>query len=306
MFRKTLTLHALSALLLLGGTAVTTSSCNQNQQNEASAEADQAYNDFKTFVSDTEAKTEAVASEAEADYEQETAQLKSDFDAKVAAVDKYADSYDDTRRQEIEALRTRYTTAYDKREMAWKNRPGVTSAMSGTTSGTGSTKLGQYYKLSNPAARITAANARQTYEAFVRDIKVNENKYDIDDWRNINAEWRALDEAYDKVKKDIPARDLAEIQKEKLKYAAFKSYDKAEARVAQGADATERGAENVAAETQDERSAVGRAASNTASDVKEAGKDVGQGAAKVGKKVGGAVKGAYKEVKSEVKNTDND
>lgn len=307
MFRKTLTLHALSALLLLGGAAFTTSSCSQNQQNEASAEADQAYNDFKTFVSDTEAKTDAVASEAEADYEQETAQLKSDFDAKVAAVDKYADRYDDARRQEIEALRTRYTTAYDKREMAWKNRPGGTSAMSGSAStATGSTKMGQYYKPTNPAAQLTAANARQTYEAFVRDIKVNENKYDIDDWRNINAEWRALDEAYDKVKKDIPARDLAEIQKEKLKYAAFKSYDKAEARVAQGADATERGAENVAAETQDERAAVGRAASNTASDVKEAGKDVGEGAAKVGKKVGSAVKGAYKEVKSEVKNTDND
>ncbi|WP_139922938.1 hypothetical protein [Hymenobacter sp. DG01] len=308
MFRKTLSLHALSALLLLGGVAATTSGCNQNQQNEASAEADQAYNDFKTFVSDTEAKTDAVASEAEADYNQETTQLKADFDAKVAAVDKYADRYDDARRQEIEALRTRYTTAYDKREMAWKSRPGATSAMSGpasTTAGS-SMKMGQYYKPTNPAAQLTAANARQTYEAFVRDIKVNENKYDIDDWRNINAEWRALDEAYDKVKKDIPARDLAEIQKEKLKYAAFKSYDKAEARVAQGADATERGAENVAAETQDERSAVGRAASNTAADVKEAGKDVSQGAAKVGKKVGGAVKGAYKEVKSEVKNTDND
>ncbi|UOQ76833.1 hypothetical protein MUN84_20410 [Hymenobacter sp. 5516J-16] len=306
MFRKTLTANALSALLVLGGGALATS-CSQNQQNEASADADQAYNDFKTFVSETETKTEAVASEAEADYEQETAQLKSDFDAKVAAVDKYADRYDDARRQEIEQLRTRYTTAYDKRVMAWKNRPGVTSAMSGSASTTaGSTKMGQYYKPTNPAAQLTAANARQTYEAFVRDIQVNENKYDIDDWRNINAEWRALDEAYDKVKKDIPARDLAEIQKEKLKYAAFKSYDKAEARVAQGADATERGAENVAAETQDERSAVGRAASNTADDVKEAGKDVGQGAAKVGKKVGGAVKGAYKEVKSEVKNTDND
>lgn len=303
MFRKTLTINALSALLFLGGAAATTS-CSQNQQNEASAESDQAYNDFKTFVSDTEAKADAVATEAETDYEQQTAQLKTDFDTRVAAVDKYADQYDDARRQEIEQLRTRYTTAYDKREMAWKNRPGGTSATSGATAVP--SKLGKYYKPSSPAAQLTAANARQTYEAFVRDIKVNEDKYDIDDWRNINAEWRALDEAYDKVKKDIPTRDLAEIQKEKLKYAAFKSYDKAEARAAQGADAVGRGAENVAEETQDERSAVGQAARNTAADVKEVGKDVGQGAAKVGSKVGGAVKGAYKEVKSEVKNTDND
>ncbi|RSK24765.1 hypothetical protein [Hymenobacter metallilatus] len=289
MLRKTITLQALAATLLLG--SVTLSSCNQAQKQEVSAESDQAYNDFKAFVASTEAKTEAVASEAQADYDRETAELKSDFDAKVAAVDRYADQYDDARRQEIEQLRTRYTTAYDKREMAWRNRPGATAAMTGTET----MKMGQYYKPSSPASRLTAANARQTYEAFVNDIKQNENRYDIDDWRNINAEWRALDEAYDKVKKDIPAGDLAEIQKEKLKYAAFKSYDKAEARAAQGADATARGANNVAAETQDERSAVGRAASNTATDVKDAGK-----------KVGGAVKGAFKEVKSEVKNTDND
>lgn len=293
MFRKNLTRNALAAMFLLGGTAF--SSCNQAQKQEVSAESDEAYNDFKTFVANTESKADAVASEAEADYEQETAQLKSDFDAKVAAVDRYADQYDDARRQEIEQLRTRYTTAYDKREMAWQNRPGATAAMNGSASTGGTMTMGKYYKPSSPASRITAANARQTYEAFVNDIKANEDKYDINDWRNINAEWRALDEAYDKVKKDIPARDLAEIQKEKLKYAAFKSFDKAEARAAQGADATERGAENVAAETQDERSAVGRAASNTASDVKDAGK-----------KVGGAVKGAFKEVKSEVKNTDND
>lgn len=278
MIRNTLTRNALLAMFVLSGT--TFSSCNQAQQQEASADSEQAYNDFKTFVANTEAKTDAVASEAEADYDRETSQLKSDFDAKVAAVDRYADQYDEARRQEIEQLRTRYTTAYDKREMAWRNRPGATAAMNGSTAGT--MKMGKYYKPTSPASRLTAANARQTYEAFVNDIKRNENQYDIDDWRNINAEWRALDEAYDKVKKDIPAGDLAEIQKEKLKYAAFKSYDKAEARAAQVGDATERGADNVADETQDERSAVGRAASNTAKDVKNAGK-----------KVGGAVKDVF-------------
>lgn len=307
MFRKHLTLNALAALLLLGGAAFTQTSCSQTQQKEVSAESNQAYNDFATFVSDTEAKADAVATEAEADYERETAQLKADFDAKVAAVDKYADGYDDARRQEIEALRTRYTAAYDKREMAWKNRAGGGMATTGAPSASsGAMKVGKYYKPMNPAAQLTAANARTTYENFVRNVKQNEDKYDIDDWRYINSEWRALDEAYDKVKGDIPAKDLAEIQKEKLKYAAFKSFDKSEARAAQGADAVSNEAREVGAETADERSKVGRAASNTASDVKEVGKDVGQGAANVGKKVGGAVKGAYKEVKSEVKNTDND
>ncbi|SNC65672.1 hypothetical protein SAMN06265337_1350 [Hymenobacter gelipurpurascens] len=304
MFRKTLTINALSAILLAGSLAFTQTSCSPADKKEVSAESDEAYNDFKTFVANTETKSENVANEVEADYESETNQLKSDFDAKVAAVDKYADQYDDARRQEIEQLRTRYTTAYDKREMAWKNRPNAVSTT--TTTSTANLKPGKYYKPMAPAAQITAANARATYESFVNNIKQNEDKYDIEDWRYINSEWRALDEAYDKVKKDIPARDLAEIQKEKLKYAAFKSFDKSEARVAQGADAVSGEAQDVKAETADERSKVGQAASNTAQDVKETGKDVGQGAAKVGKKVGSAVKGAYKEVKSEVKNTDND
>jgi hypothetical protein len=310
MFKKTFTTPALAAFLLMGGAAFTHTSCSPTtEKKEVSNESDQAYNDFKTFVSETEAQADGVATKAEADYTTETNQLKTDFDAKVAAVDRYADQYDDARRQEIEQLRTRYTTAYDKREMAWKNRPTTvassSSATSGTT-GTSSMKPGKYYKPTSPAAALTASNARSTYESFVNNIKQNEDRYDIDDWRYINAEWRELDEAYDRVKGDIPAKDLAEIQKEKLKYAAFKSYDKTEARVAQGADAVGNGAQKAKAETADERSAVGRAASNTASDVKEVGKDVGQGAASVGKKVGGAVKGAYKEVKSEVKNTDND
>lgn len=320
MLRKTLTINALSAVMLMGGVAFTQTSCSQADKKEVAGESDQAYQDFQTFVSDTEAKADAVASETEADYERETAQLKSDFDAKVAAVDKYADQYDDARRQEVEALRTRYTTAYDKREAAWNSRSATASTgtdAAGMATSTAATKPGKYYKPMSPAAQLTAANARTTYEKFVQNIKQNEDRYDIDDWRYINTEWRALDEAYDKVKGDIPAKDLAEIQKEKLKYAAFKSYDKTEARVAQGADAVSGEAKEVKAETADERSKVGQAISNTASDVKDAGKDVGQGAAKVGKdvgqgaakvgkKVGGAVKGAYKDVKAEVKNTDND
>lgn len=313
MFKKKITIHTLALLLVAGGITTTQMSCSRSDRAEVSQESDQAYNDFKNFVSESEAKVQTVANEAEADFERETSQMKADYDSKVAAVDQYADQYDENRRQEIEQLRTRYNTAYDQRDQAWRNRPNAVAsttsgseAATGVASGAGTMKVGKYYKPTNPAAQLTAANARQTYEAFVQDIKKNEDRYDIDDWRYINAEWRALDEAYDAVKGDISANDLAAIQKEKLKYAAFKSYDKTEARVAQGADAVSSEAQEVKAETADERSKVGQAVSNTASDVKETGKDVGKGAAKVGKKVGSAVKGAYKEVKSEVKNTDND
>ncbi|UOQ99685.1 hypothetical protein MUN81_09355 [Hymenobacter sp. 5317J-9] len=273
-------LRTLGFVLLMGGVAVANTGCSQADKQEISAESDQAYNDMTTFVNDVEAKTDAVGDEMKADYERETAQLKADYQTKKAAVDKYADQYDDNRRQEIDRLNTRYTTAVEQRTTAWNNR---------TTVG----ELGQYYKPMSPAAQLTAANARTTYEKFVQNVKSNQEKYDINDWRNINAEWRALDEAYDNVKGSIPAKDLAEIQKEKLKYAAFKSWDKTKIRAGQGADAVANKADDVSNETADERSRAGQAISNTASDVKEAGKDVGQGAAKVGKKVGGAVKDVF-------------
>ncbi|UOG76726.1 hypothetical protein MTX78_09000 [Hymenobacter tibetensis] len=287
MSRKYFTSSALSTALLLGGLTFTQSGCSQPDKKEISAQSEQAYKDFQTFVSDAEAKANHVVETREADHELETAALRDDFDAKVAAVDRYADQYDDARRQEMEALRTRYTAAFDKREAAWNERA---KRKAGANS---STATGTYYKPTNPATQLTAANARTTYESFVQNIKQNEDRYNINDWRIINTEWRALDEAYDQVKGNIPARDLAEIQKEKLKYAAFKSYDKAEARAAQGAATLGAEAQNAKEETTDERSKVGQAIRNTASDAKEVGKDVGQGAAKTGKKVGGAVKDVF-------------
>jgi hypothetical protein len=113
----------------------------------------------------------------------------------------------------------------------------------------------------------------------------------------VNAEWRALDEAYDNIKKDVSVGDMGAIQKSKLEYAAVKSWDKTKLRAEQGADAVSSEAREetaeAKAETADERSKVRRAADNTAHDVKEAGKDVGKAGAKAGKAVGGAVKDVF-------------
>ncbi|UOQ70350.1 DUF6565 domain-containing protein [Hymenobacter cellulosilyticus] len=301
MFKKHLSIHALATLLLLGGATFTQTSCSQADKKEVGQESDQAYEDFKTFVSTAETQADNVGDKAEADYERETTEMKSEFDAKVAAVDKYADQYDDTRRQEIEQLRTRYTTAYDKRDMAWKNRP---NAVAGTSTGGTTTRL--YESAAGKYGGLTAANIRGTYEAFTAQIKQNEDRYGIEDWRTVNADWKALDDRYDQIKNEVSTADRAEIAKEKAKYAAFKSYDKTEARVAQGADAVRGEANEVSAETRDERQAVGTAAANTAADVKDAGKSVGQKIGNAAKKVGEKTKEGYKEVKSEVKNTDND
>ena len=273
-------LRTLGFVLLMGGAAVANTGCAQTDKQEYSSESDQAYNDMATFVNDTEANVGAVGNEMQADYDQETTKMQADYETRKAAVDKYADKYNDNRRQEIAKLNSRYTAAADQRTSAWNNRMKVG-------------QLGEYYKPTSPAAQITAANARTTYESFVQNVKNNQEKYDINDWRNINAEWRALDEAYDKVKGNIAVSDLADIQKEKLKYAAFKSWDKTKIRTNQGVDAVTDQAQDVKKGTADERSRAGQSISNTASDVKEVGKDIGQGAAKAGKKVGNTVKDVF-------------
>ena len=283
MFKNTLTVPALAALLLMSGTAITTS-CSQADKQEVAAESDQAYNDLNTFVTDVETRADAVGTEMEDEYNRETEQFRTDYDTRVAAVERYNDRFDEARRQEIEDLKNRYTAASQRRETNWNNRANSMSGDMGDNMTVG--PMGQYYKPSNPAGQITAANARTTYENFVKEVQNNKERYDINDWRNVNAEWRALDEAYDDVKGNMSASDLAEIQKEKLKYAATKSWDKTKLRAGQAADAVTGQANEVSAETADERSRVGQAVSNTASDVKDAGKDVGQGAARVGKNIG--------------------
>jgi len=337
MFKRVLTTQAL-ALLLLGG-GLTISSCNRAdsertaangemstdqtaasqtgtaQMGGAEASGDQAYNDFKTFVTETEANAAAVGNKTQAEWNEETDQLRAEYEAKVAAAEADMDNWDGARRNEYERLQTRYTTAYDQRQAAYNGNMAATTT-GGSTSGSATrssstmktsssaAKTGKYYRMSNPAGRLTATNARQTYESFVQMVKQNENRYDIDDWRNVNAEWRALDAKYDKIKSDVSTADRAEIAKEKAKYAAFKSFDKGEARVSQGADLATGQREEAASKGQGVR--VEQSAKNAGSDVISAGKSVGKGTKNVAEKVGDKTKEGYKEVKSEVKNTDKD
>jgi len=288
MLKRTFSASAIAASLLLGGLSFTQISCTENQQKEVSQESDQAYNDFKGFVDETEMKAQNVANETEADYERENAQLKADYDTKVAAVDRYADSYDDQRKQELDQLRTRYTTASDARTATWTSRPSM--AADGTASvpadGT-SVKMGKYYKpMTSEITTMTPQNALAKYNAFVNTVDRNKSSYDIDDWNNINADWRAMDARYDQIKDQLSAADKRQIAEEKGKYAAFKSVDKTKIRAEQGANAVANTAEDVAHGAKEAGKDVGQGA-------KEVGKDIGHGAAKAGKAVGGAVKGVF-------------
>ncbi|MDF7811640.1 DUF6565 domain-containing protein [Hymenobacter sp. YC55] len=285
MFQLRFNTLLLATSLLAGGSTLALSSCSSNDKKEVSQEGQRAYDNLQTYV--TEAETTPSTTVADT------------FAARLAATQRYSAEYDTAQQAEIRRLQQRYmaaqSTTATSTATASTDTTGAIAPVATTVATPAPAPAGEapakLYKATSPAAAMTAANARATYEAFVQRVKANEDKYEIGDWRVINAEWRALDQKYDQIKGDVSGKDKTEIAKEKLKYAAFKSFDKTESRVSQGADIVT--GDKAEAQAKGKGVQVERSAKNTGSDVKEAGKEIGQGAVKVGKKVGGAVKGVF-------------
>ena len=318
MFKKTLSIHTLAAMMLLGGLSFTQLSCSQDQQRETAQTGDRAYNNFKGFVDQTEASATNVANETQEDYDRETAQMKADFDAQVASVDSVANQYDDQRRQEIEQLRNRYTAAYDKREAAWRNRDATATAMNTDADGSTSAMAdsgeeygatGKYYKPMKSYANVSAAGLPTVYKQFTDEVNKNKDNYDIADWRNVNSDWKRLNARKDELDPTLSGDAKTEIAKQKVEYAAVKSYDKTTIRAKQGADAVAgtakdayKGAKSVGKDVGNTAVNVGEKVGDKAGDV---GKDVGHAAAKVGKGAANVGEDAYKGTKKGVKKVGN-
>ncbi|UOQ78015.1 hypothetical protein MUN84_05180 [Hymenobacter sp. 5516J-16] len=225
---------AVLAGLLLASSATTFTSCSSKDKKEVSEQGQRAYDNLQAYVSEAETNP--------------TTTVPDTFAARLAAAQQYNAEYDTTQQAEIQRLQERYSraqsgssasasaTASTDTTGAMMTTESATTTSVAATSTPANEAPAKLYKASNPATAMTAANARQTYEAFIQRVKANEDKYEIGDWRVINAEWRAMDKKYDQIKDEVSTKDKAEISKEKLKYAAFKSYDKTESRVSQGGD----------------------------------------------------------------------
>ncbi|MDF7815435.1 DUF6565 domain-containing protein [Hymenobacter sp. YC55] len=282
--------YLLVTALLTGGSTIALTSCSTNEKKEVSQQGQQAYDKLESYVSEVETNPAAA--------------LPDTFATRLTAVQQYAAEYDTTRQAEIRRLEERYNQVQSASMAATATastdtlaRP-IAAAETAVAPVRASEAPAKLYKASSPAAAMTAANARSTYEAFIQKVKANEDNYEIGDWRAVNADWRAMDKKYDQIKDDVSGKDKAEIAKEKLKYAAFKSFDKTESRVSQAGDVVSGDMDDAKAKGGGVR--VGQTAKNVGSDAvgvakdaKETGKDIGKGAVKVGKKVGGAVKGVF-------------
>ena len=268
---------ALGAALLATTPLVT--SCSQADKQEAAAETNAAYADFKAYIERAEADVQRVDF-SDTEFSNELSRMQADYDAKMAAADRDIDKMTAEQKAEMEALKARYNAAYAQRKEAYSARLAETAA--GTRTGTAGSAV-MYQSAAAGYSTLPAADLRTTYEQFVRYVKANVDRYGIDDWRTVNADWEALNNRKEKVEDQLSADDRAEIAKEKLKYAALKTFDKTGERAAEGAAATKDGAYKTG-------QAIGRGAN-------KAGHAIDKGAEKVGE----AAKDVYKGVRDAVK-----
>lgn len=276
----------LALVLGLTAPAAVLSGCTHAEQREAAADTTAAYTDFKAHVERIESRVSFIDL-SDTQFSEEMNSAQADFDAKLAVVERDAEQLSAEQRADVAALKTRYTTAVEQRRAAYAARTTTPAATAATN---GAAPL--YQSAAAGYANLTAADLRATYERFVQNVKANEDRYGIADWRVVNEDWKALNARKDQLEDHLSVADRAEIAKEKVKYAAFKTFDKAEARAAQGADETESGAYRAG-------QAIGRGAN-------KAGQAIDRGAEKVGdaaKEVFRGVKDAGKEA---TRDTDGD
>ncbi|MBC7447119.1 MAG: hypothetical protein H7330_03585 [Hymenobacteraceae bacterium] len=263
------TRFSLALVLTLSAPTAMFSGCSNAEQHEAAVATQSSYDDFSAYIEGVERDAQNIDL-SDTDFSAAMNRTKADYDAKLAAVERDADQLNAEQRANVETLKARYTTTFEQREAAYKSRVPDTIA-SGATS-----TPGLYTPAGTGYATLPAASLRATYEQFVQNVKANENRYEIADWRAVNADWRALNARKEQIEDQLSVADRAEIAKEKVKYAAFKTFDKSEARVEAGADATKGGAYKTG-------QAIGRGA-NKAGEVID----------KSAEKVGNAAKDVYK------------
>lgn len=285
--KKPLRIHILT-FLLAAGLAVTQISCSSSETSQAHQDSETAYNDFRNYVSTVENSTTADTT----DWQAASTRSREEYDAKVAAMDQYAEEYDDSQRQEIEALKGRYNTYWDN-QLAQYNAK-ATTRQGGMVAA---------YRIED-LETTSPASIRQAYETLIADIQANKDSYTKDDWKAVNDYYIALDDRKNAVQSELSDKDKYEIGKAKAKYVAMRTAARFDPDVSKAAsdvgNTTEKVGSNLKEGAKTGTQKVGNAAGEVGSDVKQGAKT---GAEKVGnaaEKVGSEVKQGAKKVRNKV------
>lgn len=269
--------NSLAYLFALGilGTQIGCSSDKKNDTTsttqESAGDSETAYNEFKDYVSSVENSTTDRTDSV--NWAKASASSKAEYDAKVARMDEYADQYDESRRQEIDQLKSRYSTYW-----------GIDgSSTNGGIATSTRNALADFD--TNEIGTTSAGNIRRAYENFVTLVASNKDRYTKSDWQAAERYFRSLDDRKNAVQSQLTGEDKVEIAKAKAKYTAIKAgrlgIDASEAANTASDDANQVGSE-IKEETKSGANKVGNAAEKAGSQIKST---VKSGAKKIDRKI---------------------
>lgn len=271
------------ALLVTAGMIFGNTGCTKTEQKntetavenagaEAKQESEEAYTNFKNWVEEADRDTVYVFDNKK-DWNKEITDRETTYNERVAAIDKYSTDYDETRRAEIEEMKTRYNANWKTRKQTYTNySKGVTWRPEYLSVPAGATDL----------SSLNVTNIRAAYENFVKKVEANKSTYTNDDWKIVDMYWEELDARKNAIQNELSSKDKAEIAKAKTKYQAMKAASK-----------TGNTAEKVGT---DVKEGVKTGVDKTEEAAKEGSSKVGNAA----KKAGGAIKDTYKKAEDKV------
>jgi hypothetical protein len=283
--KKQLRIHILS-YLLAAGLALTQINCSRSETQQARNESETAYNDFRDYVTSVENSTTSDS----VDWQAASTWSRQEYDAKVAALDQHSKAFDEARRQEIEDLKGRYNTYWDK-QLAHYNAE-ATSVNGG---------LAADFRTEN-LATTPAANVRQAYEDLIANIQAHKDSYRPEDWKAINDYYLALDDRKNAVQRELSDKDKYEIGKAKAQYVALRTAARFDPDVSEAATEVGNAAENASRKIDNTAEKVG---ADVKQGVKTGARKVGDAAEKAGRKIDNTAQKAGAEVKSGVQKAAN-
>ncbi|ALJ00296.1 DUF6565 domain-containing protein [Rufibacter tibetensis] len=248
----------------------------------SSPSREQAYNDYKKYVTDYEANVARGWDSTQTDWDQRMTTDSAEYNKRRMSVMEFESTLDEDRKAEYAELQSRYSTAWSTREgqyNTWKQNNQSSGMMASGID------MSTYDEKKIPS--YTATDIRKAYEDFVAHVEMHKSGFSNKDWNTVEKYWNQLDDRKNAIQSQLTDKDKWEIAKAKTKYIAMKNANKAG---------------NTASKVGSDVKEVGKDVSNSkvGETTKEVGKDVASGAKKAGKAVGNTAKKAANKVEKAV------
>jgi hypothetical protein len=200
---------SLAVVVLLSGATLV--SCDDRRDYEKPLNEYEAYVD--RTANNTQEWTEERWNETEAEYRERRAE-----------VELHADRMDERSRARYQAADRRYEDLRLKYQdqRASRTHSGNVGNLYASIGSSGSNDL----QLNN----VTADNLLENYRQFVDQVEANKDNYSVEDWKEIEIIWDALNRRKNEVESNLASADNMKIAELKIKYGWIKTGNKMEAK----------------------------------------------------------------------------